>query len=355
MLLVSSQILFGCQKLELEPRDTDPSWSPDSNELVFVCYRNEIVKKDSWLDPYHGPRGGIEGYKLWEICTADFKGDNRVQITDNHFLDYDPSWSPDGKRIIFVSTRDPENGANLYSMDHEGGNVRQLTFDDAGCREPSYSPDGNRIAYIQGTVGGNIYVMNVEGSNLEKVTDNIEVSSFNWSPDSNKLIIDAWSVHSLTNNIYIVDLESNKLDLVAKNSTGWDPAWSPDGTQFAYSKEGEEFHEIIIIDLQDLNEITISNPEYDLIKPSWSPDTRFFSYTFRANGDRVIMIVDMVSNEEIKIIDFGAISDYYWSPNSKYLAYHVLEDWNDDGTYESKIKVMNINDTSTWSASSMEK
>ena len=70
----------------------------------------------------------------------DADGRNPRKLTDNHWLDNSPSWSPDGKRIAFASTKD--RNWEIYVVDADGGNPQNLTNNPfAHDRQPAwYSP-----------------------------------------------------------------------------------------------------------------------------------------------------------------------------------------------------------------------
>ena len=63
----------------------------------------------------------------------DADGENPRKLTNNPFRDWDPSWSPDGKSIGFVSDREEDGNMEIYVINVDGGNPRKLTnnpFDD---------------------------------------------------------------------------------------------------------------------------------------------------------------------------------------------------------------------------------
>ena len=107
----------------------------------------------------------------FEIYVIDTDGKKPQRLTNNLFSDRDPSWSPDGKRIIFESVRDDRN-REIYVMDANGGNEQRLT-NTGNNWSASWSPDGERIAFSSGRDRNwEIYVMDADGKNQRRLTRN---------------------------------------------------------------------------------------------------------------------------------------------------------------------------------------
>ena len=89
-----------------------------------------------------------------EIYVMDADGENQIRLTKHPEEDKMPSWSPDGKKIAFVSMRN--SGRNqIYVMDSIGENIRRIT-EGAFDLNPAWSPDGRTIAYDGREVGDEI-------------------------------------------------------------------------------------------------------------------------------------------------------------------------------------------------------
>ena len=132
-------------------RENFPQFSPDGQKIIFSRY----------------PKDGNPN--VWVMNTD---GTGRVALTNLDWADM-PAWSPDGKRIAFVSKHD--NQLEISVMDANGLNIKRITNDPSFDVLPVWSPDGTRIAFLSDRVGTyRWWVINVDGSNVQMLAD-IEV------------------------------------------------------------------------------------------------------------------------------------------------------------------------------------
>ncbi len=142
-------------------------WSPDGRQIAFVGnkLRNRLPGQ---LGPCCKPNSDIY------VMNADGSGTRR--LTHNAGYDGEPAWSPDGRKIAFQSKRGFVVGqrmgiGEIYVMNADGSGKRNLTRNPAQDGSPSWSPDGRRIAFVSNRDGRlEAHVMNADGSGQRSLT-----------------------------------------------------------------------------------------------------------------------------------------------------------------------------------------
>lgn len=215
--------------------DSDPSLSPDGNRIVFSSRRDDP-------DPDHCLSNMNCNYDLYIITAGNSQ---IIRLTNESMWDMEPAWSPDGKRIAFISDRDNEN--NIYVMNADGSNVKNLTkqilsTEGYSSHAPTWSPDGKHIAFIAKFLySQGIYIINPDGTNMIKLTDlpdfNCLTEHISWSPDG-KHIVFVSNVDGL--GIYVMDANGSNVTRLTDNTTcEASPSWSPDGKLIVFTSNRE--------------------------------------------------------------------------------------------------------------------
>ena len=149
-----------------------------ANVVVFVLTPLMVVVDAQAQITFMSNRDGHVhprfGWTSFEIYVMEVDGNNQRRLTNNPNWDTQPSWSPDGKWIVFSADRKGD-GVNyeIYVMDADGGNQRRLTNNRVHDKVPSWSSDGKRIVFSSYRDGNaEIYVMDADGGNQQKLTNN---------------------------------------------------------------------------------------------------------------------------------------------------------------------------------------
>ena len=172
-----------------------------------------------------------------------------------------PAWSPDGKRIAFVGTLDGLD--QIFVMDVDGSHLQRLTDNNTHNNNPAWSPDGKRIAFARGKPSAyGIFVMDADGSHVQQLTHNKKFDSDPaWSPDGKRIafVNDPYG----DSEIFVMDADGSHVrQLTHNNKQNGYPAWSPDGKRIAFMST----HRIFVMDADGSHIVGTSSQGW---LPSW--------------------------------------------------------------------------------------
>ena len=245
----------------------------------------------------------------FEIYVMDADGKNQRRLTNSRHDDRSPSWSPDGQRIAFTSSSKNKNGVgghppivvgelpHIYVMDADGKNLRRLTNNPFAEWEPSWSPDGQRIAFTSSgamdIAGWYIYVVDADGKNLRRLGQDDQSGWYpSWSPDSKRIAFVSLR-DGRGNDIYVMDADgSNQQQLTDGPQEDRHPSWSPDGEHIAFVSHRDGNWEIYVMDADGKNQRRLTRTPARDWYPSWSPD-----------GKRIVFVSNRDGNYEIYVMN----------------------------------------------------
>ena len=226
-----------------------------------------------------------------EIYGMTANGKKQTRLTDHPAADLHPSWSPDGKKIAFTSYR---NGGNrqIFVMDSDGQNPIRLT-DEVWDVDPHWSPDGQKIAFTGHKDVGvhgeawefDIYVIDPDGKNRKKIT-HIAGNNSNptWSPDSQRIafVNSGWG-RGWGSEIYVMDSNGeNTTRLTDDDGSKRHPAWSPDGQSIAFMFKNQ----VCVMDSDGENLRKLTDGHF-YSKPTWSSDSEMIAYESWRRHDHI--------------------------------------------------------------------
>ncbi|MFC1490805.1 Ser-Thr-rich GPI-anchored membrane family protein [Candidatus Latescibacterota bacterium] len=202
----------------------------------------------------------------------DADGSNPNRLTINSANDYLPSWSPDGTKIVYVSTYQNSGGfIDIFIMNADGTNQLNLTNTLNDNFSPSFSPDGSRIMFESRHTGNNeLYVMNTDGSNQINITNTPgEDRGGAWSPDGSRIAF--YSDRDGNAEIYVMNANGSNQTRITNNSANDNvPSWSSDGSQIVFVSERDGNPEIYVMNADGSSQINLTNNSASDYSPSWT-------------------------------------------------------------------------------------
>jgi dipeptidyl aminopeptidase/acylaminoacyl peptidase len=234
-----------------------PRISPDGRYIAYV------VSETNWEDNSFQTQ-------IWMAMTATGE---RYQLTHAKKSSSDPRWSPDSKRLAFLSDRD--SNQQIYVISPAGGEATQLTHFDGGVTAFEWAPDGHHVAFTSS--GGDskakkdrkekygdfeivegdytmthlwLFDADDEKPKPDALTtgSDFSIAGFAWSPDSKRIAFSATRDPDLasggTSDLYVVRVSDKYVKkLVDTAGPDRNPIWSPDGAEIAFeTANGREFY-----------------------------------------------------------------------------------------------------------------
>jgi TolB protein len=216
------------------------------------------------------------------------------QIT--HAQNLDPSFSPDGRRMVYISV--VAGREQLFVSSTDGKDVRQLTADSVDHEDPAWSPDGAQIAFVYLTkTTEQIALLPAGGGSPRVLTPSSERAIHpNWAPDSRHLAYctddDLAPPQKNAAAIRVMDLVTHQVRELITGGVNTYPAWSPDGRHIAFRRIlGETNSEVFLADSDGTNVRNLTNhPAFDGW-PAWSPDGQYLAFASNRDGDYQIYVM----------------------------------------------------------------
>ena len=254
---------------------------------------------------------------LNQIWVTNLVNKENYQYTYNLKSSMSPKFSPDGKKIAFLSSRSGKN--QVWIMNTHGGEARKLTNEKKGVRSIKWSPDGKKISFLKNDNDteeekkskenktdvilvdknfkySHIYTYNFDEDSVFQITNgDFSVNNFDYSPDGKKIIFSHQEDTNINTGFVNTDIsiiESNGKNikfLIQRPGLDSNPIFSGDGNKFAFISSGGKQESI------GLRDVYIYNLKSDEIKKLSNTPNRDSNIISWSSDDKNLII-----NESIK-------------------------------------------------------
>ena len=284
-------------------------WSPDGTTIVYnIEYPTDADNS--------------------EIVIHSLATGERTNISNHPAFDANPSFSPDGRQIIFNSDRD--GNSEIYLMNVDGTGVRRLTNDPAKEAFQAFSPDGTQIVFNSNRenekVG--IYLLNVNDDSppvrLSDTRYNAEIRPGCWSRDGSRIVFTS-DAGGDKFNIYSMNVEpANPRAMFSDASFDvQSAAIARDGATAVISvKLPDGTGELRSLNLDTKTTLRIVKAENPDLAPAWSPDGKTIAFANKAEGNTEIFTVNP-DGSELRNLTQNAARDGgpTWSPDGSKIVF----------------------------------
>ena len=262
---------------------------PDGSALTSI--RPTVGKTPSWSADgkrivFQGcPNVHLPSCGIWVM---DGDGGNAVQLTSTRFdavAGTGPSWSPDGRQLAFTrgdhTVGDSAYGGDIHVMNSDGTGIRNITNHAAEDQDPAWSPDGELIAFRSDRGGEEeIHVMRPDGTAVRRLTDATAGGSTfdaspDWSPDGSKVVFSrSGDFPGIDSELFTVTRDGSDVTRITFDPRlNGQPAWSPDGSKIVMSSAFlfELRPDIEVIDADGSNHVRLTSGPERDVHPDWQP------------------------------------------------------------------------------------
>jgi dipeptidyl aminopeptidase/acylaminoacyl peptidase len=309
-----------------------PEVSPDGKKLLFSVTEYNLKKGKSNSD----------------IFLLNLVSGKQLQLTYDKSADFNPSWSSNGKKIYFISTR--EDGSQLWEMDARGGEARKVSDFYTGISSPLQASGTNKIYFTSQVFPECLDKEDCNKCNKEMAEKLTEGPVRAHMADS--LLFRHWNAYKdwQYSHLFCLDMDKKKVKAVTKGLVDYPSVYLWEGKGFDVSPDGKTVcivsnpggkpahstnGDLFLIDLTSPDpepvNITKENKAYDG-GPVFSPDGQWIAYRMHkvpdCESDRFRLAVYHIKSNQIKILTESIdnwVTDFKWSPDSRFIYFTVDE------------------------------
>ena len=304
----------------------DPQRSPDGQWVAYTVTRSIQATDKNDTD-------------VWMV---KWDGSEQIQLTSTADSESRPRWSPDGKYLAFVSSRQEAKKAQVWLLNRLGGEAIKLTDVKGGVTEYAWSPDGKRLVLVVSDPDPGVAAAEDESEKAKegpaKTPKPIVVDRYQFKSDGDGFL------RGERTHLYLFDIAAKKAEILTPgtfNETS--PAWSPDGNQIAFIRRHGEGdvdkapnQDLFVIDAKTGSQprrLTTTTIEENG-RVSWSPDGKWIAYQlgdelkYSAYDQARLAVIPSAGGEPRSLTDAidRPINNAIWSKDGQSLTFVVVDD-----------------------------
>ncbi len=312
-------------------RVAGPECSPDGK---WIAYTLSGVDKDA-------------DKRIAQLWMVNWEGTEDIQLTFDKESASSPKWSPDGRYLSFVSSRegDPKTkGSQIWILDRRGGEAKQLThIKDYSISEYGWAPDSKKLLLVL-----------QEKNDADKDKDDAKDKAKDAEKPPNPIVIDRYHFKEdkegylgpRHNHIYLFNVATGKLDQLTNDNFDETAAeWSPDGSKIAFISNQDKDpdrsrnSDLFVVDARTgATPRRLTNfPGPDAGPPAWSPDSKLIAYLqgsepqYDAYNMNRLAVVPAAGGPSRLLTDQldRAVSDPVFTPDGGSIVFLVEDDRSD--------------------------
>lgn len=252
--------------------------------------------------------------KKYSLFISDYDGYNPKTILNSKHPIISPRWSPDGKKIAYVSFE--KRKPVIYIQNIETGKRTLLANFRGNNSAPSWSPDSKKLAIVL-TYSSNsqIYVINADGSNIKQIMRTKSINTEpSWTPDGKQIFFS--SDRGGSAQIYKVDIASNEVERITfEGKNNLSPSLSPDGKLLLFLNQEDRKYKVAVQNLLSNQVLKLTNGPDDE-SPVFSPNGHMVLFTYKDFGKKSKIATVSINGLKVTPINVGSevIMEPTWGP-----------------------------------------
>lgn len=249
-----------------------------SYEMHNITAYAQDIESGEWVRLYNSPKELT--CRTYDIYAYDPLTGGTKPITNlPDFDEYNPSWSPNGKKVVHDVVAADESLSGIYITDVKTGVSTKLA--DVGGNDAVWSPNGKWIVFDRAWDEiPSLYLVPATGGTPTLVKE--YAISADWAPNGKRLVFQG----TTDGSVRTIAVDGGKGGETTVAPLGWNPVWSPDGNWIAYDVDGDIWKVQVNIQGTPLGEpIQMTSGPFLDGQPTWSPDSTTIVYHSGFNDD----------------------------------------------------------------------